>query len=46
MKNPVSISIGLFLFLFGLAFAKGLNKSAHEKEASRNVASVKQLKAQ
>jgi hypothetical protein len=29
MKKPVAISIGLFLFLFGLAFAKATQGKGH-----------------
>jgi len=31
MKNPFIISLGLFLFLFGLAFAKGNNQAGSKR---------------
>jgi hypothetical protein len=31
MKKPIAISVGLFLFLFGLAFAKTVKTEAHKQ---------------
>lgn len=42
MKKPLAISISLFLFLFGLAFAKGThNKSELRRPANHSAGFVK-----
>lgn len=39
MKNPLKISICLFIFLFCLAFAKSQNQAQTKLAATRNVSS-------